>query len=152
MPVLKVYKDGVWEEVSGVSGHSHSIDDIVDFPNDLATATDVANLQTEVTDLQTKVGDTSVSEQIADSVTGLQQKHVAIIATLSSSGWSSNSQTVTATGVTSLNTVIVGAHPSYQESYNDNCVVCTEQGENTLTFTCSETPTDDLQVNVIILN
>lgn len=33
MPVLKVYKDGVWEEVAGVSGHTHSVSDIVDFPS-----------------------------------------------------------------------------------------------------------------------
>lgn len=35
MPVLKVFKDGVWEEVAGVSGHANSVNDIVDFPSSM---------------------------------------------------------------------------------------------------------------------
>jgi hypothetical protein len=40
MPVFKIKnKDGSWQEVAGVSGHSHSVSQIVDFPdmNGLAT-------------------------------------------------------------------------------------------------------------------
>ena len=32
MPVLKVKKDGVWEEIAGVSNHTHDTSDITDFP------------------------------------------------------------------------------------------------------------------------
>lgn len=35
MPVLKVYKNGVWEEVAGMSEHTHSKDDITNFPTSL---------------------------------------------------------------------------------------------------------------------
>ena len=34
MPVFKIKnKDGSWQEVAGVSGHSHSVSQIVDFPD-----------------------------------------------------------------------------------------------------------------------
>ena len=35
MPVLKVYKNGVWEDVAGASGHTHTKNDITDFPSSL---------------------------------------------------------------------------------------------------------------------
>lgn len=35
MPVLKVKKNGIWEDVAGVSGHTHSTTDIVDFPTSI---------------------------------------------------------------------------------------------------------------------
>lgn len=35
MPVLKIKKNGVWEEVAGFSEHAHEISDITDFPSSL---------------------------------------------------------------------------------------------------------------------
>lgn len=35
MPVLKVKTNGVWEEVDLVSGHTHNVDDIENFPTSL---------------------------------------------------------------------------------------------------------------------
>lgn len=35
MPVLKTYKKGVWEPVFGVSKHTHTIDEITNFPSNL---------------------------------------------------------------------------------------------------------------------
>ena len=70
-------------------------------------------------------------------------------ATLTTAGWSSNAQTVSVTGVTASNTVIVSPAPS---SYADYCtcgVFCSAQSAGTLTFTCSETPPSALTVNVL---
>lgn len=33
MPVFKIKKDGVWQEVAGVSGHTHNVNQIVDLPH-----------------------------------------------------------------------------------------------------------------------
>jgi hypothetical protein len=70
MPVLKTYKNGVWVEVDGVSGHTHTKNDITDFPSSLpanggnadtldgkhasefATVSDVERLQTQVDNIQ----------------------------------------------------------------------------------------------------
>ena len=41
MPVFKIKnKDGSWQEVAGVSGHSHSVSQIVDFPDMSGFATE----------------------------------------------------------------------------------------------------------------
>lgn len=71
--------------------------------------------------------------------------------TLTVVGWSSDAQTVTATGVTSSNTVIVSPSPSSMEDYTDAGIVCTAQGTNTLTFECDTTPSSAIDVNVVII-
>lgn len=37
MPVFKVKNNGVWEDVVGISAHTHTISDITDFPTDMPT-------------------------------------------------------------------------------------------------------------------
>lgn len=72
-------------------------------------------------------------------------------ASLSASGWSSNQQTVSVSGVTASNTVIVTAAPASYEHYNECAVRCSAQGAGTLTFTCTDKPTSALTANVLIL-
>lgn len=86
MSVLKVKKDSVWEEVGGISGHTHTTTDITNFPSslpadggnadtvdgkhasDFAAATDMTTAQSDISDLQTKVGDATVSAQISAAI------------------------------------------------------------------------------------
>lgn len=72
-------------------------------------------------------------------------------ATLSASGWSGESQTVTVRGVTVSNTIIVGSAPENYNAYAEANVRCTAQGSNSLTFQCDDTPSENLTVNVMIL-
>lgn len=72
-------------------------------------------------------------------------------ATLATADWSSNTQTVNVTGVTSSNNVIVSAAPASQADYTAAGVICTAQGSGTLTFTCTTTPSSALTVNVLII-
>lgn len=65
--------------------------------------------------------------------------------------WSSKKQTVSVSGVTSSNNVIVTAAPASYEHYNECAVRCSAQGSGTLTFTCTDTPTSSLTANVLIL-
>ena len=74
-----------------------------------------------------------------------------ITITLTVEGWSNNAQTVTATGVTASNTVIVSPVPSAMSDYVGGGIVCTAQGANTLTFECGITPTSAIDVNVVIV-
>lgn len=82
-----------------------------------------------------------------------QAKHKTLTITLSQSSWSSGSQTVTATGVTTSNTVIVSPAPASLDDYGKSKVKCTAQASNKLTFTCStdKVPTSNLTINVVIL-
>lgn len=66
-------------------------------------------------------------------------------------GWVADSQTVTATGVTATNLVIVAPTPADQAAYVAAGIICTTQGAGTLTFTCTTTPTVALDVQVVIL-
>lgn len=72
--------------------------------------------------------------------------------TLSSSSWSSHTQTVTANWVTSSNTVIVSPAPSSMSDYMSWQVYCSAQWTDSLTFTCTTDPSNNLTVNIVILN
>ena len=75
-------------------------------------------------------------------------------ATLTASGWSSNSQTVTVTGVVANNNAQAIDVSPLSKTDADNWaqagVWCTAQGANTLTFTCTEVPSANINVNVKI--
>lgn len=60
-------------------------------------------------------------------------------------------QTVTVTGVTASNTVIVGPAPASQDVWVAAGVKCTAQAANSLTFTATSAPTAAITVNVIIM-
>lgn len=72
--------------------------------------------------------------------------------TLAVADWSSNTQTVTVTGVTASNTVIVSPAPASAVEYAACGILCTTQGTDSLTFTCTAVPANALTVNVVILN
>lgn len=71
---------------------------------------------------------------------------------LPAAGWANNAQTVTATGVTADNTVVISPAPASYTAYAEGVVRCTSQGSNSLTFACDDAPTDDLAVNVTVIN
>lgn len=72
-------------------------------------------------------------------------------ATLSTT-WSSKQQSVTVSGVTTSNTVIVTPAPASYNMYCECGVYCSAQAANSLTFTCDEVPTSSLTVNIVILS
>ena len=109
-----------------------------------------ANLKTSLTDNS----DTYYPSQkaVKTAVDGKQNQHSTLSVTLTSAGWSSNTQTVTATGVTASNSVIVSPAPSSFSDYASATIYCSAQASNSLTFTCTTEPTSDITVNVLILN
>ena len=81
-------------------------------------------------------------------VSGATYTQIAI--TLTVAGWSDNSQTVTVSGVTANNTVIISPAPSSYLSYGEFGVYCNAQATNSLTFACDSTPDVALTVNIFI--
>lgn len=69
---------------------------------------------------------------------------------LTTNGWSNNTQTVTAAGVTASNVVLVNPAPASYDEYVMNNVRCTAQAANSLTFTCDFVPSDAITINLII--
>ena len=81
-----------------------------------------------------------------------QEKHTAASATLTTSGWSGMTQTVSVSGVTANSTVVVTPAPASHTAYCESGVYCSAQANGTLTFKCTDTPSANLTVNVLILN
>lgn len=71
--------------------------------------------------------------------------------TLLAASWSSNTQTITVTGVTSSNVVLVSPAPSSAQDYADAGIICTAQGTDSLTFTCDTVPSNDIDLSIVIL-
>lgn len=102
------------------------------------TIADIEGLQSTLNDMQNDIDDKQ--DTIAKGSV-----------TIAVSDWSSNVVTVTATGVTASNTVIVSPDSASMADYAAAGVQCTAQGANTLTFSCTSTPTSSLTINFIAL-
>lgn len=72
-------------------------------------------------------------------------------ATLTVAGWSSNTQTITVNGVTSSNVVIVSPQPLSAGDYASAGILCTAQNTNSLTFTCTQTPSNAIDLSIVII-
>ena len=75
-----------------------------------------------------------------------------ITVTLAVADWANSTQTVTATGVTASNNVVVSPTPASTDDYVSAGILCTAQASNSLTFTCTTTPSTAISVNVVILS
>lgn len=75
-------------------------------------------------------------------------------ATLTTSGWSSNSQTVTVNGVVANSSAqLIYVSPANKDSataWGAAGVFCSAQGANSLTFVCDSTPSANITVNISI--
>lgn len=77
----------------------------------------------------------------------------SVTVTLTTSGWSSNTQTVTVSGVVASETAqLITPTPAIasQSAYYEAGIMCTGQAANRLTFTCQTVPTRNLTVYVVI--
>lgn len=55
------------------------------------------------------------------------------------------------TGITATGVVLVSPDPADQADYTSAGIICTAQAADSLTFTCSTTPSADIDVNVVML-
>ena len=73
--------------------------------------------------------------------------------TLAAASWSDSSQTVTVSGILANETSqLIQPMPAIasQKAYMEAGIYCSGQGANSLTFTCSSVPTEDITVYVTI--
>lgn len=76
--------------------------------------------------------------------------HTTKTATLTTT-WTSNQQTVTVSGVTSSNYIVVSPAPASYDAYCEAGIYCSAQGANSLTFKCDTAPSSSLTVNIMII-
>ena len=80
--------------------------------------------------------------------------HIPHTVTLTSANWDSatKAQTVNVNGVTTTNIVTVSpATKASADIWAESEVFCTEQGDGPLKFTCTDVPTSDITVSVVII-
>lgn len=76
-----------------------------------------------------------------------------IAATLTASGWSNNSQTVTVDGISADadgQLIIPVPDEDSADAYYNAGVQCVSQAANSLTFSCESVPSDDLEIYVMV--
>lgn len=118
----------------------------------MATYTTNLNLKKPAASDNVSIGDINGNMDTLDSaVAGKQDQHSAITISVAANAWSNKTATVTVTGVTASNTVIVSPAPASITAWGDASMKCTAQATNQLTFTCEEVPTAAISVNVVIL-
>ena len=91
------------------------------------------------------------TENGAEWADALLPKSIQI--TLSASGWSSNTQTVTVSGVSADETAqLIMPVPALasQTAYYEAGILVTGQAANSLTFTCQTAPTENITVYVVM--
>ena len=86
------------------------------------------------------------------ALSNIQAQHSAASIAIAISDWNNNTCTKTATGVTSSNTVIISPDPSSFSAYASSQIRATAQGTNSLTFTCTSTPSEAVTVNILIMD
>ena len=75
---------------------------------------------------------------------------ISATVTLTTSGWSSNTQTVTVSGVKAAGQNVRLAHTTKvdADAWAEAGCWCTAQGADSLTFTCETVPTQDIKLNI----
>ena len=98
-------------------------------------------------------GNPSADNQAANKAYVDSKAPKSVSVTLTTSAWASNAQTVTVNGVLADETKqLIQPMPAIasQSAYYAAGILCTGQAANSLTFTCTETPEENLTVYVVI--
>lgn len=93
-----------------------------------------------------------IETEISGLNSGLNAKQstiTSVTVTLSASGWSGSSQTVSASNVTASNIVWVSPTPASFNAYGKAGVRATAQADGSITFTYAKAPAGDLTVEVV---
>lgn len=146
---------GVSSNVAIFVSFYNSVDDIIEYDSVMITSDEV------IVDLSNPV--TAANILFSRKQTGLTANNVQDVikelagkfpkpaaATLAASGWSSNTQTITVSGVktSGQNVRLSPVTKADADAWASAGCWCTAQAENALTFTCDTVPAQDIQLNV----
>lgn len=92
----------------------------------------------------------AMSQAIATLNNTKQKKLTTATVTLTVAGWSANTQTVSISGLLATDNVIIAPAPASFADYTAAVIYCSAQAAGSLTFTCSNTPTAAITVNVMM--
>lgn len=161
--------DGKQDKLTGVQGQVVGFDDEGDAVAMPAPATGVTTFNGRTGAVTPQAGDYTAAmvgargddwTPTADDVGAATPADVNAVkpvlrtATLTTSGWSGNSQTVTVSGVVANSSAqLIYVSPANKDSataWGEAGVFCSAQGANSLTFVCDSTPSASINVNISI--
>lgn len=124
-----------WDNVkTTLSNHTESIGTING---------EISTIQGSISGIETEISG------LNSNLSTKQNNITSVTVTLSASGWSDNTQTVSASNVTASNIIWVSPAPASFDAYGKAGVRATAQGAGTITFTCVKVPTENLSVEVV---
>lgn len=109
-------------------------------------------LSSSTTSTSNSLAATPLAVKTAYDLAATKSEITTTTASLTSTGWSSNSKTVSVTGVTASNSVLVTPAPASMDDYANCGIKCTAQAAGTLTFSCTTVPSSTITVNVMIID
>ena len=113
----------------------------------------IPNLSAAATKMKNVAGISADNVQGAIEEVNAKATPKAVSVTLPSTGWASNSQTVTVQGVVADETAqLIQPMPAIasQAAYMAAGIYCSGQAANSLTFTCQTAPTENITVYVVM--
>lgn len=133
----------------------------VDYQTPLKAGVDYA-IPSAVANKQNKINTTGLLKGTGEGIVTAAQAGIdyaipaqAKVVSLSVTNWTGESapfaQTITVEGMTAEAKIIVSPAPASLDAYGAVGVRCTEQGANSLTFSCDSAPESDLTVNILIV-
>lgn len=124
-----------WDTVkTSINNHTESIGTING---------EISTIQGSISSIETEISG------LNSNLNTKQNNITSVTVTLSASGWSDNTQTVSASNVTASNIIWVSPAPASFDAYGKAGVRATAQGAGTITFTCVKVPTENLSVEVV---
>lgn len=122
---------------------------------DYAIPSAVANKQNKINNIGLLKGTGEGIVTAAEAGTDYAIPAQAKVVSLSATNWTGEAapfaQTITVEGMIAEAKIIVSPAPASFDAYGAAGVRCTEQGANSLTFSCDSAPESDLTVNILIV-
>lgn len=95
------------------------------------------------------------ADEITPEDIGAAAKSVSNSVSLSSSSWTESSgvytQSVSVSGVTASNNLVVSPYPASHEAYGKFGIYCSAQAAGSLTFTAKKQPDENISANILIV-
>lgn len=157
--VITNITDVLGKKASSVNGQLPDTDGAITVKAENIKASSGKTVQTELEGKQPQIASTGLLKgsgngSVTAAIPGVDYQLPVKTATvtLSASGWSENTQTVSVAGVAADSIVVVAPAPASRKAYMEADVYCSAQGNGTLTFACEDVPSAALTVNVQIIN
>lgn len=112
----------------------------------------VTKLSSSTSSTSTALAATPSAVKTAYDLAATKSEITTTTASLTSTGWTNNAKTVSVTGVTASNSVLVTPAPDSMDDYASCGIKCTAQAAGTLTFSCTTVPSSTITVNVMIID